>query len=243
MENVSIRDAALKLKDWFLGSTPAARSGNKQEKPEPKKPVAEKNSEVEEVNKPLPFTLKGIDSKHQYLQDRGIEEETAEYFGVGFFPGRGSMQGRVVIPIKNEKEELIAYAGRSIDGTEPKYKFPAGFKKSEVLFNLNRVFQLFPANREPGIVVEGFFDCMRVHQAGFQSVVALMGCSLSETLQKLLCLFPRITLFLDGDEAGQKATGEITARLIKKTFVKVVNLPDGKQPDQLSTDELKQILS
>ena len=62
-------------------------------------------------------------------------------FGIGYFPGKGSMSGRVVIPIHNERGELVAYAGRAIDQTEPKYKLPAGFKKSAVLFNLHRVRQ------------------------------------------------------------------------------------------------------
>ena len=48
------------------------------------------------------------------------------------------MSGRVVIPIHNERGELVAYAGRSIDGSEPKYKLPAGFHKSLELFNLHR---------------------------------------------------------------------------------------------------------
>jgi len=51
------------------------------------------------------------------------------------------MSGRIVIPIDNELGELVAYAGRSIDGSEPRYKLPAGFKKSHVLYNLARALQ------------------------------------------------------------------------------------------------------
>ena len=53
----------------------------------------------------LPNTL---NAKHPYLRSRGIKEETAREFGVGFFPGKGSMSGRVVIPISNERGELVA---------------------------------------------------------------------------------------------------------------------------------------
>src|SRR5262249_18316657 len=146
--------------------------------------VAEKQEEgsEEEINKPLSFKLKDVDPNHSYLKDRGFEIETLKHFEVGFFPGRGMMSGRVVIPIRNERGELIAYAGRSIDGTEPKYKLPPGFKKSEVLFNLNDV--PFPKIKRV-IVVEGFFDCMKVHQAGWENVVALMGSSLSEAQEKV----------------------------------------------------------
>jgi DNA primase len=69
---------------------------------------------------------------------------------VGFFAGKGSMHDRIVIPIHNSEGELVAYAGRSIDGSEPRYKFPAGFHKSLELFNLHRV------RREVSVVlVEG----------------------------------------------------------------------------------------
>ena len=51
-------------------------------------------------------------------------EDLARTFGIGYFGGRGSMQGRIVFPIQNEKGEIVAYAGRSIDESEPRYKFP-----------------------------------------------------------------------------------------------------------------------
>ena len=85
------------------------------------------------------------------------------------------MGGRVVIPIHDENGFLIAYAGRSADETDPKYRFPPRFRKSLVLFNLHRA----AAEGKSVIVVEGFFDSFKVHQAGLPGVVALMGCSLS----------------------------------------------------------------
>ena len=93
------------------------------------------------------------------------------------------------------------------------------------------------------IVVEGFFDCIKVHQAGLPNVVALMGSSLSENQEQCLCQFKRVILFLDGDEPGRIATQSIAARLMSQTFVKVVHLANGKQPDQLSSDEIKTTLS
>ena len=108
-----------------------------------------------EANPPLKFQLRGIDHGHAYLTGRGISTETAETFGVGLFSGKGSMSGRVVIPIDNGKGELLAYAGRSIDNTEPRYKLPAGFHKCLELYNLHRAV----ATGQRGlIVVEGFFD-------------------------------------------------------------------------------------
>jgi DNA primase len=88
------------------------------------------------------------------------------------------MSGRIVIPIHNAEGELVAYSGRALDeATEPRYKLPAGFNKSLELFNLHRALA---HSTVMVIVVEGFFDAMKVHQAGFPAVVALMGSSLSD---------------------------------------------------------------
>ena len=241
MEDCSVREAALKLDDWFPASgAPAAGKGSEGRE----ELVTKKGDEVPELteNTPLTFSLNGIDPTHPYFENRGITEETARHFGVGFFPGRGSMTGRVVIPISNERGELVAYAGRSIDASDPKYKFPAGFRKSEELWNLDRVRGLIPTS-EMVIVVEGFFDCMKVHQAGALQVVALMGSSLSDAQEKLLVAFPRVLLFLDGDEAGREATTTIAERLMSQTFLRTVQVADGVQPDQLPSEEIRKILS
>ena len=72
------------------------------------------------------------------------------------------------------------------------------------LYNLHRAI----ATGERGYVVEGFFDCMKVHQAGFPFVVALMGCSMSEEQERLLVAHAEmVLLMLDGDEAGRQGNG------------------------------------
>lgn len=130
-----------------------------------------------------PFVLRGVDSSHPYLTARGILLKTAVLFGVGFYSGPGLMSGRVVIPIHDASGTLVAYAGRAIDGAVPKYRLPAGLLKSQLLFNFHRA----AAVNEPAVVVvEGFFDCIKVHQAGVGSVVALMGTALSDQGQQLL---------------------------------------------------------
>ena len=259
MEGCSIRDSALKLQNWFSVSAsnerPADYVPSRDRKNESKKLVREKKDEQEsdktsvdvssvetEVpNKPLEFALKSIDSTHPYLKARGIKQETAECFGAGYFYGKGSMSNRVVIPIHNEVGELIAYAGRAVDDeTEPKYKLPNGFKKSLVLFNL---YQAIETGEKRIIVVEGYFDSMKVLQAGFPCVVSLMGSTLSEEQEKLLVQnFDSVILLLDGDEVGRSAISEVASRLVREVFVRVVDVPEGKQPDQLSSEELQNLL-
>ena len=224
MERCSLREAGLRLQDWF-----SVRSSH----PAPvRAPMA---TSAAEPNRPLGFVLQRIDARHPYLEHRGISPATARLFGVGMYNGNGFLTGRCVIPIRDEKSQLVAYAGRAVNGEEPKYRFPAGFRKSQVLFNLDRAMQTGDRNV---IVVEGFFDALKVHQAG-HSVVALMGASFSQRQSELLLShFATITLMLDGDEPGRRAA-EFIAQLLKpRVPVNKVELPDHIQPDQLSSSEI-----
>jgi DNA primase len=248
MEKCSVRDAAIRLQSWFLVPTSASPIASARHEPvrktsddhEPGVELISKEKEVEErkENKPLTFVLKSVDGNHTYLAARGLTEGTIRTFGVGWFSGKGSMQGRCVIPIHNGKGELVAYAGRSIDGSEPKYKFPAGFHKSLELFNLHRT-----KGELSVVLVEGFFDCMKMTQAGFPCV-ALMGSTMSKTQEDLLAEhFGHVIVMLDGDEAGRVAAAEITDRLRRVVYrVDTIELPDGVQPDELSGDELHGLL-
>ena len=108
--------------------------------------------------------------------------------------------------------ELIAYAGRAMDSQEPKYRFPAGFRKSQVLFNLHRAIAT-PASTV--IIVEGFFDTFAVYQAGYPTVVALMGSSLSRHQADLLKQhFQQILVMLDDDTAGRQGATAIAEALM-----------------------------
>lgn len=228
MEGCAIREAALKLRDGFLvapfshpvvpdrGAAEAATAGD--------------------ANEPLQFTLNRIDCSHPYFTERGISPDTARHFGIGYYRGKGSMEGRIVTPIQDENGFLVAYAGRSIDQTDPRHRFPARFRKSLVLFNLHRA----AAQGKSVVVVEGFFDCFNVHQAGLPGVVALMGCSLSLRQEELLCEhFQEVVLFLDGDKAGRTAAPMIAHRLVAKVSTRLVELPAGSQPDQLGADQIR----
>jgi 5S rRNA maturation endonuclease (ribonuclease M5) len=226
LERCSLREAGLRLQDWFSLHT---------SQPAPVRAPATASS-VAESNRPLGFALQGIDTRHPYLSQRGISPATAQCFGVGMYAGAGFLAGRCVIPIRDEQSRLLAYAGRAVNGEEPKYRFPAGFRKSQVLFNLDRAIQ---TGGDQVIVVEGFFDALKVHQAGHPAVVALMGSSFSRRQSDLLLSdFASITLMLDGDEAGRHAAEYIVQLLTPKAPVHKVELPNRVQPDQLSSAEI-----
>ena len=167
--------------------------------------------------------------------------DTAAHFGVGYYAGPGLMHGRVVIPIHDDRGQLLAYAGRSIHEAHPKYLFPAHFQKSSVLFNLHRARA---CGQDTVIVVEGFFDSLKVYQAGLHRVVALMGCSLSAEQQRLLLAhFKKIVLLLDGDPAGWQGSLSISERLRNRCTIEVVRLTSGNQPDKMSSAEIQELLT
>lgn len=195
-------------------------------------------------NKPLGFELRNLDPAHPYLAERGLSGETIAEFGLGCC-NNGSMKGRIVIPIHNADGKLVAYAGRwPGDPPEdtPKYKLPAGFRKSEELFNLHRALQADPGM--PLVIVEGFFDCLHLWQNGFDRVVALMGSQLSQPQEELLTkhLQPddRIIVMLDEDEAGRGGREQVLQRLATRAFVKVFRFAkEGQQPTDLSAEDLQ----
>jgi len=233
MEGSSIREAALLLQGY--GDRSSTRVGATETGLRERKLVTKKRS----INPPLSFTLE-LDRRHPYLAQRGIAGATADYFGVGYC-GHGLMMGRIAIPIHNDAGRLVAYCGRTVDGIEPRYRFPAGFQKSQVLFHYERARA---AGGDQVIVVEGFLDCMRVYQAGFPNVVALMGARLSPAQKTLLTTrFGEIVLLLDGDATGHAATTYICTDLKGACAVRPLLLPPGVQPDQMSPDELRQILA
>ena len=90
------------------------------------------------------------------------------------------------------------------------------------------------------VVVEGFFDAVNVHQAGLPCVVALMGCSLSQRQEQFLEEhFREVVLLMDGDKAGRTAGTVIAGRLVTKVSTRIVEIPTGRQPDQLGADQIR----
>lgn len=255
-EEVSLRQAALLLVDWF--ALPKSGKADQSEKrkvdqlqslPSAEKAKAKVDHKVtsDAPNRPLGFQLKNLDVQHPYLHERGITKKCIAEFGVGYCE-QGSMKGRVVIPVHNKDGQLVAYAGRwpgtLPDEDTPKYKLPPGFKKAQELFNVHRAFA--EPDTSPLVIVEGFFDCMTLWQQGIRRVVALMGSSLSsqqeETIAQKLTSQSRIVLLLDEDEAGREARGKITPRLANHCYVRTIRFEEeGQQPDSLTAKQLEEL--
>ena len=250
MEKIPIHAAAKKAIEWFnldpvALERKAEESGEKKSAPPATKPVPK--AEDLTPNPPLKFRLDKLERDHPYLSARGLSLETIIDFGIGFC-GKGIMAGRIAVPIHNLQGEVVAYAGRLVtepDEKNPKYKLPPGFRKSLELFNCDRAFQ--ENTDEPLVIVEGFFDCMKIHQHGHRKVVALMGSTLSAAQEALISqnVLPhsRILIILDEDEAGRAGREDAARRLSRCAFVRVHTFyGEGTQPEDLAKDELDEAL-
>lgn len=248
-EDISIRDAALRLQAFFLQGSPppaaplaepAPRTPHKAEVlPQPKK-VEEESA----ANPPLEVSL-ALKADHPYLiQDRGLKAETAEHFGLGYC-NRGIMRGCIAIPVHDDEGTLVAYAGRRLKAADikefGKYKFAKGFRKELVLYNFNRAKQY---QTEHGLIlVEGFFSVVKLHEFGFPNVVASMGCELSDQQVRLMTDAKEVIVIFDGDEAGAKGAAHAQEKLSPHVPVRVVRLPEGTEPEDFSPKALRWLVN
>lgn len=148
---------------------------------------------------------------------------------------------RITIPIRSARGSLVAFGGRAVGEEHPKYlNSPESrlFSKSHVLFALDRAARVF-AERGQAVVVEGYFDCLAMHAAGFTETVATLGTALTEHhARELARRTERVVLCYDGDPAGRAAAVAALRTLLACDLqAAVVLLPGGMDPDDLVRQE------
>lgn len=125
---------------------------------------------------------------------------------------------RIMFPIINEKEEIIGFGGRSIDGKEPKYlnsKESLIFKKKSALYGIN-IAKTHIMKKDEVILVEGYMDTIACHKMNIKNVVGSLGTAITEEHAKEIKKYTNnVVLALDNDEAGQKATKMAILTLLK----------------------------
>lgn len=179
----------------------------------------------------------------EHLKQKGYTKEEMILSGaVGEKNGRcfDFLGGRLIIPVIDSFNNVIAFCGRRIDdGKEQKYinsHETSVFFKGKTLFNVNNLKKL---KNEKGldsiIIVEGHLDVVSLVQAGIKNVVASMGTALTKDQARILKRYAeKIYISYDGDFAGQKAAIRGLEILKEEGLdVKVVALPDGKDPDDV----------
>ncbi len=177
--------------------------------------------------------LKGKGFKEQEMIDAGVCAKKNDRL---FDP----LANRLVFPIFNSFGECIGFSARALEKTDfAKYKNTAEtavFKKRRVVFGIN----LLKAQKQQQllqniILVEGQMDVIAMHKGGFKSTVACMGTAFTqEHVAELKKYSNNIVLCFDGDGAGTKATlAAIEILRYENVNLRVVALPDGKDPDEI----------
>lgn len=144
-------------------------------------------------------------------------------------------RNRVIFPVFDVKGKVIGFGGRVLDDSKPKYlnsPETALFKKGTNLYGLN--FAIKDLKQRLIVIVEGYMDCISLHQYGITNVVASLGTALTVNQAKLLKRYAdKIIISYDADLAGQTATLRGLEILRNEGFdIGVLTVPQGKDPDE-----------
>lgn len=176
----------------------------------------------------------------KYARNKGIKIDTLEKIGL-IIPRKDNkgyydrFRNRIMFPIEDVTKNIIGFGGRALDESMPKYlntpETPL-FSKGDNLYALSMI------KKDPVldvIVVEGYMDCITLHQHGFKQTVASLGTALTKKQAALLKKYTDgVILSYDADEAGQAATVRGMDIMAQEGFrVKILSLPSGKDPDEV----------
>ncbi|MFZ9596444.1 MAG: DNA primase [Bdellovibrionia bacterium] len=164
-------------------------------------------------------------------------KKSGSFSGTSYFDG---FRNRVLFPIVNLRGKVAGFGGRVLDDGSPKYlNSPESlvFQKSKLAFGLYQA-QKFIREQDEVILVEGYFDVLAMHAAGFKNTVATCGTALtSDHLMMLKRLGSRITLLFDGDAAGISATERaMELGLDHGLVLHGAKMPPGLDPDEIFFD-------
>ena len=178
------------------------------------------------------------DSLLKYLKSKGFKETEMLQAGVIKRGNRGCydiFRNRVMTPIIDVRGNVIAFGGRVLDNSKPKYintSDTLAYKKTYELFGLNFAKD---SSSDTLILCEGYMDVIAMHQAGFTNAVAGCGTALTSEQVRLISRYAKeVILAYDADGAGQKAV-EKAINLFNQTDlkVKIPSLVGGKDPDEI----------
>ncbi|MBQ4875239.1 MAG: DNA primase [Rickettsiaceae bacterium H1] len=196
-----------------------------------------------------------------YVKSRYIKGEAVRLFGIGYAPVTGVKNylqskgftktqiaesglisknykeyfyNRIIFPIRNSNGQVVAFGGRTINNTHPKYlNSPESsvFNKSETLYGFNLAKK---ESLESIIIVEGYFDVIALYQSGIKNVAAPLGTALTYLhLRKLAELYKEIIICFDGDSAGRNAVLKVIKLFFSMEYfpkASFIFLPPGKDP-------------
>ena len=205
----------------------------------------------------------------EYIRGRGFTDEMIKKYRLGYAPKnnliankfvntkqdvligtglcrRGDygmydfFRDKLMFPIFSARGQVVAFSGRSLDGSEPKYINTADteiFHKRKTIFGFNFARESIHRNNRT-IIVEGQIDAIQMQCHGFPETVAPLGTALTEDHLAILCKANRNIVFcFDGDTAGQKAAARAANLVLPfirdNSDIKFAFVTGGKDPDEI----------
>ena len=189
----------------------------------------------------LGFAPDSFDSLTRHLKSLGFKDDEIQTAFLGRKMEKGDrtwtndmFRNRVIFPIINTSGDVIAFGGRVMDDSKPKYLNSSdtpGFKKSRNLFALN-----YAKNHcsERLILCEGYMDVIALHSAGFENAVATLGTALTPDQARLMAKHTKqVIISYDSDDAGQAATRKAVKMLTDVGLeVRILRMEGAKDPDE-----------
>ena len=205
----------------------------------------------------------------EYIKKRGFSDEMIKKYRIGYAPKNNIISAKfnnvkienlvatglvrignygpydffrdkLMFPIFNAHNQIVAFSGRSLDGSEPKYINTTDtelFHKRQTIFGFNFARDAIH-RKNRSIVVEGQIDAIQMQNHGFEETVAPLGTALTEDHIAILCKSNRNIIFcFDGDNAGQKAAIRASTLVLPflrdNSDIKFAFVTGGKDPDEV----------
>ncbi len=266
-ENLDFKDAIKELADMAGLKMPEYKQKTQQQI-ENEENYIKITDDAAKIYQDLLYTDSGKHAL-EYIKNRGFSDEMIKKYRIGYAP-KGNIisskfnnikidkltatglvrigdygpydffRDKLMFPIFNAHNQIIAFSGRSLDGSEPKYINTSDtelFHKKQTIFGFNFARDaIHRANRS--IIVEGQIDAIQMQNHGFGETVAPLGTALTEDHIAILCKSNRNIIFcFDGDNAGQKAAIRACTLVLPflrdNSDVRFAFVVGGKDPDEV----------
>ncbi|HAJ98383.1 MAG TPA: DNA primase [Ruminococcus sp.] len=181
------------------------------------------------------------DDWHQlrdHLRNKGYTDDEMVIAGVCRRSDRGAVydyfRNRVIFPIIDLRKNIVAFGGRVLDDSKPKYlntNDTPVYNKGSNLFSLNFAKE---GNPETFILGEGYMDVIAMNQAGFTNAIAVLGTALTDAQVRLIGRYvQQVILSYDSDGAGQRATQRALNMFSSAGIpVRILKMQGAKDPDE-----------
>mgnify|MGYP000862246837 CR=1 FL=1 len=188
----------------------------------------------------LGYATAAWDQLTRYLLDQGIQEEELLLMGLSVKSQKGNLVdrffNRIIFPITDDAGRVIAFGGRVLDNSQPKY---LNSPETPLFHKGKQLYGIHPAKGsirklDQAIIMEGYMDVITAHQYGITNTVGSLGTALTSEQARLLMRYTYNTIIcFDADAAGQEAAARGLEILQQSGCqVSVMEIPEAKDPDE-----------